>query len=77
EVKPKFPAKGDEEREALELLLKSAGAWDDVSTLDIYALARALKGKKLDEALLNNLRPFIAMEESYRLSLSTLRNDEE
>jgi putative RecB family exonuclease len=77
ELKPKFPAKGDEEREALEMLLKSAGAWDDVSTLDIYALARALKGSKLNEALLNNLRPFVSTEKSYRFSLSMLRNDEE
>lgn len=77
ELKSKFPAKGDEEREALELLLKSAGVWDDVSTLDIYAVARALKGKKLNEALLNNLSPFISTEESYRFSLSSLRNDEE
>jgi putative RecB family exonuclease len=77
ELKPKFPAKDDEEREALELLLKSAGVWEDVSTLDIYALARYLKGKKLNEALMNNLGPFVSTEESYRFSLSTLRNDGE
>ncbi len=76
ELKPKFPAKGDEEREALEQLLKGAGAWDDVSTLDIYALARALKGNKLDGALLDSIRPFVSTERSYRLSLSALRGDE-
>ncbi len=77
ELKPKFPARGDEEREALELLLKSAGVWDDVSTLDIYALARALNGKKLGDALLANIRPFVTTEESYRLTLSALKRDEE
>jgi len=75
ETKPKFPGKGDEEREALELLLKSAGAWPDVSTLDTFALARALKSKKLNEALLKNLEPFIKTEEAHRFSLSSLRNE--
>jgi putative RecB family exonuclease len=77
ETKPKFPAKGDDEREALELLLKSAGAWDDLSTLDTFALVRALKGKKLDPALVSNLREFMTTEESCRITLSVLKGDEE
>jgi putative RecB family exonuclease len=77
ERKPKFPGKGDDEREALELLLKSTGAWDDLSTLDTFALARALKYKKLDPALISNLRAFITTEESYRITLSALKGDQE
>lgn len=77
EMKPKFPGKGDDEREALELLLKSAGAWDDLSTLDTFALVRALKSKKLDPALAGNLRQFMTTEESYRIILSYLNGDEE
>ncbi len=77
EMKPKFPGKGDDDREALELLLKSAGAWPDVSTLDTFALARALKNNKMDRALLNNLAAFIKTEESCRFSLSSLKNDED
>jgi putative RecB family exonuclease len=77
EARPKFPAKGDEEREALEMLLKSSGLWDEVSALDTYALARAMKSGRLDHALLSSLGPFVSTERSYRLSLSSLRNDEE
>lgn len=77
ETKAKFPGKGDDEREALELLLKSAGAWDNLSTLDTFALARALKGTKLDPALINNLRQFMTTEESCRITLSYLKGDED
>jgi putative RecB family exonuclease len=77
ESKPKFPGKGDDEREALELLIKSAGAWDVLSTLDTFALARALKSKKLDPALMGDLMPFISTEESCRITLSSLKGDEE
>jgi putative RecB family exonuclease len=77
EMKPHVPGKGDEEREALELLIKSAGAWDDLSTLDTYALARALRSNKLDPALQNNIRQLVATEVSYRISLSRLSKDED
>jgi putative RecB family exonuclease len=77
ETKAKFPGKGDDEREALELLLKSAGAWDMLSTLDTFALARALKNETLDPALISNLRKFITTEESCRITLSYLKGDEE
>ncbi len=77
ETKAKFPGKGDDEREALELLLKSAGAWDMLSTLDTFALARALKNETLDPALISNLRQFVTTEESYRITLSYLKSGEE
>jgi hypothetical protein len=77
ETKAKFPGKGDDEREALELLLKSARAWDELSTLDTFALARALKNETLDPALISNLRKFITTEESCRITLSYLKGDDE
>jgi hypothetical protein len=77
EMKPRVPGKGDEEREALELLIKSAGAWDDLSTLDTYALVRALRSNELDPALQNNIRQLVASEVSYRFSLSRPGNEDD
>ena len=77
EMKPRFPGKGEEEREALELLIKSSGAWDSLSTLDTYALARALRSNKLDPVLLKGIRELITSQESYRLTLSGPGKDED
>lgn len=59
-----------EEREELVEVLRSIGKLDDVSELDIYALARVLKNKEWKDRELDLLRKFETKEKSYRLSVS-------
>ena len=66
----KLPAKNSDERKELNEVLRSIGKLDDVSELDVHALARVLKSKKWDEEELEMLKGFWEVEKSYRLSVS-------
>lgn len=66
----KFPGKNTKERDELIEALRSIDKLDDVSELDIYALARVLKNKEWEERELDLLSKFETKEKSYRLSVS-------
>ena len=54
----KFPGKREEERAALEALLKRAGKWEEISELDTAALAHALENAQWPAELLAEVRRF-------------------
>ena len=66
----KLPAKNSDERKELNEVLRSIGKLDDVSELDVHALARVLKSKEWAKEELEMLKGFWEMEKSYRLSVS-------
>lgn len=65
-----FPGKGSEERERLVELLRQSGHWEEVSDLDVFALARVMKNKEWEETLLQALRAHASIEKSYRFIVS-------
>ena len=67
EEKAKWPGKGDDGRKELENLLKKAGKWDDVSTLDVFALA---KNAEKWPNIAQKLKKFQKLVEERRLYLS-------
>jgi putative RecB family exonuclease len=64
------PAKGSEEREALEAELRSLGVWDEVVALDPFALEKAVAEKKWPPETLDRIERFIASEKRYTVTLS-------
>jgi putative RecB family exonuclease len=71
------PSKGTAERADLEKILREAGHWDEVSGLDPFALVRAIKEKKWEDALLERVRPYIAVENKLTVTLSPIKEKEE
>jgi CRISPR/Cas system-associated exonuclease Cas4 (RecB family) len=69
------PAKGSEEREALERELRAAGVWDDVSTLDASALEKAVTDKKWAPEVLVRLKAYISTEKRYTVTLKEENKD--
>jgi len=66
----KLPAKNSDERKELNEVLRGIEKLDDVSELDVHALARVLKSGEWSEEELGMLKGFWEMEKSYRLSVS-------
>jgi putative RecB family exonuclease len=54
----KFPGKHEEERSALETLLKGAGKWQEISELDTVALAHVLENAQWPAELVAEVRRF-------------------
>jgi RecB family exonuclease len=69
------PAKGSEEREALERELRAAGVWDDVSTLGASALEKAVTDKKWAPEVLVRLKAYISTEKRYTVTLKEENKD--
>ena len=65
----KFPSKSSEERKDLIKLLKKIDKFDEVTDLDIYALARIVKNKEWAEKELKKLEKFETVSKDYRLSV--------
>lgn len=65
--KPKYPGKTDQGRRELENIIKKAGKWEDVSTLDIFALTKATEN--WSESLSNKIKRFQELVEEKRLYL--------
>ncbi len=63
------PAKGSEEREALEQEPRAAGVWDEVSTLDASALERAVAEGRWAGNVLERIKAYISIEKRYTLTL--------
>lgn len=70
------PAKGSEEREALERELRAAGVWDEVSTLDPPALERAVAEERWTGAVLDRIKVFIKTEKRWTVMLKDKLADE-
>ncbi|MDH4219299.1 MAG: PD-(D/E)XK nuclease family protein [Candidatus Aminicenantes bacterium] len=66
----KLPGKGTEEREKLIHILEKIGRLDEVSDLNVYALAKILESKDWDKAELAQLSTFWTKEKNYRLTVS-------
>ncbi len=65
----KFPSKSSEERKELIKLLKKIDKFDEVTDLDIYALARIVKNKEWAEKELKKLEKFETISKDYRVSV--------
>lgn len=77
DLKPKFPTKDDDERALLDALLKKSGKWMDVSDLNVHALARELESAKWDGRLVAEIRKFERLEETCRVTMSKLRENDD
>ncbi|MGQ9801715.1 MAG: RecB family exonuclease [Candidatus Saccharicenans sp.] len=58
----KIPGAGKEKRVLLENLIRQAGLWDKLSSLDRFALEKAIKTRQLEEQLLQKLSGLISKE---------------
>jgi hypothetical protein len=63
------PAKGSEEREALERELRLAGVWDEVATLDPLALEKAVAEARWAGDVLERIKAYVSTEKRYTLTL--------
>ncbi len=63
------PAKGSEEREALERELKATGVWDEVSTLDPPALEKAMTEGRWTGEMVDRIQAFLRMEKRWTVTL--------
>jgi RecB family exonuclease len=68
------PAKGSDEREALERELKLAGVWDEVATLDTSALEKAVAEERWTGDVLERIKEYLRVERRYTVSLSENTN---
>jgi len=79
--KETFPHKHDAARAALEGLLKRSGKWEEISELDLAALARALEEGNWPAGLVALVRQFathaVATALSLRASGGAAHNNEE
>ena len=66
-----YPTKKEATRRELDELLKKEGIWMDVSDLNPYALNKALACNQLSRELVEKIKRFQRLEESYKLYLST------
>lgn len=73
----KFPAKGSEEREQLDLLLKKLKKWPEVSTLDTFALEKELESGEWPVDVVKRVRKFGEEVESESVRLSKIKEEEE
>jgi putative RecB family exonuclease len=64
------PAKGSEEREALERELRLAGVWDEVATLDPAALEKAVAEGRWKGDILERIKEYIREERRYTVTLT-------
>jgi len=69
-TKWKLPGKNDPQRDDLVRILRQAGLWDDVSTVDAYALDARLKSGDMDAVTLKQIEQIASVEETTRVTLS-------
>ncbi len=74
EEKQKFPGKSEDGREQLEDLLRKEGKWDEISTLDLFALAKAMN--EWDPHLREKIAKFAKNEKRRQIFLSRLDSGE-
>ena len=72
-----FPSKQSEERKKLDEIIRSSEKWDEVSTLDTFALEKIVRSKKWNEDLLNNIKKFSKTEFIRTVIISKLKDKED
>lgn len=65
----KFPGSGTEKREELEALIKKEGNWLEVSSLNVFALAKIIDESDWKPALVKKLQNYAEKEEERRIYL--------
>jgi hypothetical protein len=63
------PAKGTEERRALEAELRRLGVWEEVAEIDPFALEKAMAEKKWGPEVLERIKAHISTEKRYTVTL--------
>jgi len=66
----KLPSRYTTGREQLVLVLKDLGRLDEVTDIDMYALARLMKAGRLTREEMDRLDPCVSREKAFRLSVS-------
>jgi len=64
------PAKGSEEREALEKELRKAGVWDEVAALDPYALEKALAEERWEAGVGDRIKAYVRTEKRFTVTVT-------
>lgn len=72
----KFPGSKDEGREELEGLVKEAGRWEEVSTMNTKTLERIAREASWPPELLKKLKRYQSIEESTMLRLVNLKEED-
>jgi len=73
----KFPGSEDEGREELEELIKGAGRWEEVSSLNSRTLEKIAREGGWPPELLKKLKRYQSIEESVGLRLADLKEEED
>ncbi len=73
----KFPAKGSEERAELDAFLKKAKKWNEVATLDTFALEKELDSGEWPSEVVRRVRKFGVEEEVVGVRLGKLKGGED
>jgi hypothetical protein len=76
ETKISFPGKNAKLRPQLELVIKQAEMWDEVSTLDTFALEKVVKEKTWAEKLIEQIMNYGQIKDVKKITL-TRKNEEE
>jgi len=63
------PAKGSEERDALERELRAAGVWDEVATLDPSALERAVAEGRWAGDVIDRIKAYLSTEKRWTVTV--------
>lgn len=74
--KVSYPGTGTDERTELEELLESAGRLEEVSSLDLRKLAKAVQGDGWEEALVREVKGFGRVEAGGEVRLAKLKHEE-
>lgn len=75
--KVSFPSKNDKKRSELNIIIKEAGIWEEISELDVYALNRKMKEENWSDELVEKIKEFQNIEKTKRIYLSKIKNKEE
>jgi len=70
------PAKGSQEREELETVLRAINKWNEVCELDIYVLEKIVNEDTWDAEIIDKIRKFIKIEVKNNVTLSKLQDKE-
>jgi putative RecB family exonuclease len=72
-----FPYKNTKEREELEKIIREAGKWNEVSSLDVFTLSRIVKTKEWSSELLKKIEKFQSTKEIKKVFLSKFERENE
>lgn len=73
----RFPAKGKEERERLEDILRQADLWKNFASLDLNSLEKAILEGNLDKAIMEQLEALVSKETLVMLRASKKKEAED